>query len=152
MYQGFRERHTISWHLKDLGKRDVDKVIEVANWLEKQVNKPRDIQRRVVPKRLLFRHIAAQMCMKACAGDVNAAREIMDRTEGKVADIVITGNMDDLVKSLEAGRSRLLSARQPQLAIEGEVINLPIVVNTEGSIPEDQPAVQVSKDQHEPKD
>ena len=56
----------------------------------------------------------------------------MDRTEGKVADVLITGNMGELVKALEAGKERLLAARQLQPAIEGEVITpQPIVVSGE---------------------
>jgi hypothetical protein len=56
-------------------------------------------------------------------------REVLDRTEGKVADVLITGNIGELVKALEAGKEGLVAARQPQPAIEGEVITpQPIVV------------------------
>ena len=58
-----------------------------------------------------------------------AAREIMDRTEGKVANILVTGNMGELVRALESGRERLLAARQ-QIE-DGIVTPQPVVISEE---------------------
>lgn len=128
---------TISGHIKDLGRKDIARVIEIASWLESTTNDQRDIDRRATSKRLSFRLIAAQMLIRAAQGDIQAAREVMDRTEGKVADVVITGNMSDMVKALEAGRSRLLQLRA-EPAVEGTVISDPTdsSIQTE-SLPED---------------
>ena len=61
----------------------------------------------------------------------------MDRCEGRVANIILTGDMGELVKALESGRERLLQARQPQQAIEGEVVTpQPVVVSDAVIAPE----------------
>jgi len=50
-------------------------------------------------------------------------RELLDRTEGKVADIVLTGNLGEIIKALEAGRQRLIEAKTPQdVVVEGEIV------------------------------
>ena len=117
---------TISGHLKDLGRRDVQVVIDVAKWLESTTNDQRDINRRATSKRLGFRLVAANLLIKAFQGDVAACREVMDRTEGKVADIVLTGNLGEIIKALEAGRQRLIEAKTPQdVVVEGEVVTPP---------------------------
>jgi len=80
------KRYKISWHLHDLMKRDIQVVADVHKWLQDNAEKKRDVANRTVSRRLLARKIAAEMCLKAASGDVQACKEIMDRTEGKVAE------------------------------------------------------------------
>lgn len=118
-----KERHKVSWHVQDLGKLDVSRVLEVAKWLKNNAVKPRDIARRTVSKRLFNRHIAAKLALKAAEGDVSAIREWMDRSEGKVADKLITVDLNEAIRQLEAGRQRVLAHRQPQdVVVDGSTI------------------------------
>jgi len=79
------DRHKVSYHMKDLLKRDVIAVKEVASYLDEKLNTKRNADRRVRPKRMMARLIAANMVLNA-AENVQVAKELMDRTEGKVAD------------------------------------------------------------------
>ncbi len=119
-------KHKVSSHLRDLLKSDVRSVQDICNWLETNAVKKRDIQRRTVSKRLLARMIAAQIALKAARdGDINAAREIMDRTEGKVESKVLLGVVDlnEAIRQLEAGRQRVLAHRAPQdVVVDGSTI------------------------------
>jgi len=112
---------TISGHLSNLLRQDLSVTLDVIEWLAPT---QREIARRSRPRRLANRFVAAQMLMKAFQGDVAACREVMDRTEGKVADIVLTGNLGEIIKALEAGRQRLIEAKTPQdVVVEGEIVS-----------------------------
>ena len=114
-------KHKVSTHLRELLKSDVNHVEDICNWLQKNAVKQRDIDRRTVSKRHLARMIAAQIALKAARdGDIQAAREVMDRTEGKVADKLITVDYNDLVRQLEAARARVLNRgeQHPQRVLE----------------------------------
>ena len=125
------QRRKVSWHLHDLMKRDIQVVMDVHNWLKDNAVKNRDLADRHVNKRLLARKIAAEMCVRAAEGDIQACREVMDRTEGKVADIVLTGNLGEIIKALEAGRQRLIEAKTPQdVVVDG------VIVTPEDQLPE----------------
>jgi len=111
---------TISGHLLDLGKRDIMVAYDCVQWLAPT---QREIDRRARPKRLANRYIAACMIVGA-AENPAFCRELLDRTEGKVAEILLTGNLGELVQALEAGRQRLIEAKQPQdVVVEGEVVS-----------------------------
>lgn len=103
-------------------KRDVYAVQEVANWLEKNACKPRDVANRTVSKRMLARLIAAQIALKAARdGDVSAAREVMDRTEGKVPDRIIdTRNVNIRIELAGSPKAALEASLQE---VDGEVIS-----------------------------
>jgi hypothetical protein len=112
------KRNSITYHLADLLRRDINVAYDVVQWLEPH---QREIDRRSRPKRIASRYVAASIIVSA-AENPAFARELLDRTEGKVADVVVSGSFNDLVRTLEAGRARLLAARQPQQVIEGHVI------------------------------
>src|SRR3972149_9783827 len=85
-------RYSVSYHLKDLLKRAPQTVREVCTWLETHAETKRDRAQRRGSRRMMARLIAARQLLKAAseAGDTAAAREVMDRTEGKVADRLIS--------------------------------------------------------------
>jgi hypothetical protein len=137
MQESFSTRFSVSYHLKDLLKRDAQTVREIANWLEVNAEKPRDRSRKVSSRRMMARLIAAKQLL-AATEDTVAAREVMDRTEGRVANVLVTGSFDDLVQALELGRQRLLASR-PQPVIEGQVIEPQLVAVSDAVIaPENQ--------------
>src|SRR5262245_9262195 len=72
----------ISDQLRDLCSHDISVAYDCAQWLSP---KQRDIDRRVRPKRLTTRYLAACMIVKASENPA-FAKEVLDRTEGKVAD------------------------------------------------------------------
>lgn len=117
-----KRKNKISWHLNDLLNRDISVAYDCTEWLQP---KQRDIDRKARPKRHAARYIAA--CMVVAGAENPAfAKEVLDRTEGKVAQEVIAYNGNELVKQLEAGRERLLNARQPLQVVgsdaEGEIV------------------------------
>lgn len=101
---------SISSHLKDLGKRDITVAYDCIEWL---TPKQREIDRKSRPKRIANRYIAACMIV-AAAENPSFCKEVLDRTEGKVADKLITVDYNDLVKQLEAARQRVLANQHPQ--------------------------------------
>jgi hypothetical protein len=114
----------ISWHLTDLLGRDVTVCNDVVSWLKPT---PSELKDRRINKRLMARYAAAKMILAAVEdGNSGLFTHILDRTEGKVADKLITVDLNDMVRQLEAGRERLLQARQPQQLvvgnIEGEIV------------------------------
>lgn len=114
----------ISWHLTDLLGRDVSVCEDVVKWLTPT---PSELNDRRINKRLMARFAAAKMILAAVEeGNSGLFTHILERTEGKVAQEVITYNGNELVKQLEAGRERLLQSRAPQQLvvdnIEGEVV------------------------------
>ena len=123
-------KNKITWHLNDLLARDINVAYDCTVWLQPN---QRDINRKQRPKRHAARFIAASMIVQAVENPA-FAREVLDRSEGKVAEVLISGSFDDLIKSLEAGRARLL---QPQAAIEGELASLPIGVDSASPTPEE---------------
>mgnify|MGYP006957738434 FL=1 len=121
-------RNSVSYHLKDLLKRDPKTIQEVCTWLETHAETKRDHANRRGSKRMMARLIAARQLLKAAgaSADTAAAKEIMDRTEGKVAQELIQIDGNRLIEQLEAARQRVLQAKQPaqapQNAIEGQVV------------------------------
>ena len=110
---------TISGHLKDLLRRDIQVTLDIIEWLSPS---QREIDRRSRSRRLNSRFIAACMIAEAPKNPA-VLRELLDRTEGKVADIVLTGNLGEIIKALEAGRQRLIEAKTPQdVVVEGEIV------------------------------
>lgn len=120
-------KHRVTTHLRDLMKLDVSTLVEVSKWLEKNAQTKRDKANRRANKRLVARMIAARMALKACEGDIQATKELMDRTEGKVADRVEHLDVNRMVEQLEAARQRALNATLPlriaEGAIEGQVLD-----------------------------
>lgn len=90
MQETVKTRFSVSYHMKDLLRKDVETVTEICKWLEKNAVKKRDIARRSVNKRLMARLIAARAIMNAAQGETQAVEQVMNRTEGKVADRVVT--------------------------------------------------------------
>lgn len=86
MEESSSTRFSVSYHLKDLLKYNPATIQEIANWLEVNANKPRDVARRVSSRRLMARLLAARCLLDAANGNVQALKEVMDRTEGKVKD------------------------------------------------------------------
>ena len=129
------KRNSISYHLADLLRRDINVAYDVVQWLQPH---QREIDRRSRPKRIASRYIAASIIVSA-ADNPAFARELLDRSEGKVPDVLVSGSFDDLVRALESGRERLLAARQPQQAIEGEIVTPQPVVASDAVIPPEIP-------------
>ena len=59
------------------------------------------------------------------------AREVLDRTEGKVAQELIQIDGNRLIEQLEAARQRVLQAKTPQATIEGVCVNSPNPLETD---------------------
>ena len=119
MENSLKDRHKVSWHIRDLGKLDVNSFLEVTKWLENNAVKKRDIQRRTVSKRMLNRLIAAQIGLKAAEGDIAAAKEWMDRGEGKVADRLIADHQKTVNIRIELAHSQ---HTLPSQVIDGEEV------------------------------
>lgn len=110
----------ISWHLTDLLGKDVSVSKDVAEWL---TFSPSDISQRRVNKRLMARYAAAKMILAAVEeGNSGLFTHILDRTEGKVAQELITLDGNRLIEQLEAGRQRVLAAYN-QDTVDGEVVS-----------------------------
>ena len=77
-----RRKNAITWHFKDLLNRDIEVAMDCVEWLKP---KQREIDRRSRPKRITARYLAACMVLEATT-NAAYAKEILDRTEGKVAD------------------------------------------------------------------
>lgn len=123
MQESASTRFSVSYHTKDLLKRDPLKVQEVANWLETHAETNRDRAQRRGSRRMMARLIAAKQLLRAL-DETAAAREVMDRTEGKVADVHIQVDGNQLIEALEAGRERLLQARNANIStVDGEVVS-----------------------------
>ena len=106
-------RFSVSYHLKDLLKRDPQKVAEIAKWLETHAEKPRDKSRRTGSRRMMARLIAAKQLLRGLE-DTASAETVMVRTEGKVADRVIS----DVRKSVNI---RIELASQPHELPDNQV-------------------------------
>lgn len=115
-----KSRNSISWHFKDLLGRDVMVAWDCAQWLAPS---QREIDRRMRPKRLSSRYLAACMVIEATKNP-SFAMHILDRTEGKVADRLELVDLNKLVEQLEASRQRVISAttQPPDIVVEGEIV------------------------------
>lgn len=111
MQETVKTRYSVSYHMKDLLRKDVETVTEICKWLEQNAVKPRDVARRTVSKRLMARLIAARAILKAAEGETQAVEQIMNRTEGKVVDRVEHLDVNRMIDQLEAARSRVLQSR-----------------------------------------
>jgi hypothetical protein len=105
-----KSRNKISWHFNDLLGRDIAVAIDCAEWLKPN---QRDIDRRARPKRLSARYLAACMVIESTKNPA-FAKEIMDRTEGKVADRLIS----DVTKTVNI---RIELAGEPQHLVDAHV-------------------------------
>lgn len=76
----------------DLGRRDVMVAYDCKQWLEPT---QREIDRKSRPKRIANRYIAACMIVEA-AKNPAFAKELLDRTEGKVPDRVDVSQRRDV--------------------------------------------------------
>lgn len=127
MHETLKTRYSVSFHLKDLLRRDVQTVAEIAKWLESRAETNRDRANRTGSKRMMARLIAAQTLLKAASGDTQATESLMNRTEGKVADKIISLDGNRLIEQLEAARQRVLSHDNritvSQQVIEGQVVS-----------------------------
>jgi len=111
--------------MKDLLKRDPQTVAEIAKWLEIHADKPRDRSRKVSSRRMMARLIAARQLLKAAEGDTQTSESVMNRTEGKVADIQVRVDGNEFIAQLEAARQRVLNREPQQLvgaSVEGEIV------------------------------
>jgi len=114
-----KRKNKISWHLSDLLNRDIRVAYDCTEWLQPN---QRDIDRNARPKRHAARYIAA--CMVVAGAENPAfAKEVLDRTEGKVADKLITVDMNDMVRQLEAARQRVLNRDPQHLVVDGETVD-----------------------------
>ena len=82
-------RFSVSFHLKDLLKRDAETVRDIAKWLETRAETKRDRANRTGSKRMMARLIAAKQLLRGLE-DTPSAESVMNRTEGKVADRLIS--------------------------------------------------------------
>lgn len=137
MQTEIQNKHKVSTHLRELLRLDVNSLVDTCAWLEKNALTNRDQANRRANKRLVARLMAARIAMKACEGDIPAAKEVMDRTEGKVVDVVMAVDGNRLIEQLEAGRQRVLAGYQPQqMVVEGEtVVAEPTVVGATSTEP-----------------
>ena len=126
-----KTRNQISWHLKDLLRKDVRVSLDCIHWLEPS---QRDTDRRAMPKRLMARYHAAMLLVNAPKHGGNAGLQslILDRTEGKVADKLITLDLNAMVRQLEAARQRVIDgAKQDLLPQQVVVADYELVSNQE---------------------
>ena len=115
-----KRKSAISWHIKDLLRRDINVAYDCTLWLQP---KQRDIDRKARPKRLAARYLAACWLVEADKNPAMATH-ILDRTEGKVADRLELVDLNKLVEQLEASRQRVISATSEPLpvVVEGEIV------------------------------
>jgi len=116
-----KSRYKISFHLNNLLGKDIATVRDIHSWLGQRLNKPRDLANKLNPKRLVARHLAAEMIILAQKGNIYAFKEIMDRTEGKVADHIVMDMSGEVVHRMEAARQRVLATKTQEQIVEGEI-------------------------------
>lgn len=82
-------KNQISWHLKDLIKRDLSVATETAAFLAPRVNIPSEVSQGKSSKLLMARYLAANMILQTVkSGNPASYALLMDRTEGKLAEKV----------------------------------------------------------------
>lgn len=137
---GVHQRKKISWHLSDLLGRDVRVLNDIVEWCKPA---PGDIERRAYPKRLAARYCAAKMILAAVEeGNSGLFTHILDRTEGKVADVSIQVDGNKIIEALEAGRQRVLAAYN-QDTVDGQIVTAQL----DASNALDQQSSEIGRDQ-----
>ena len=58
----------------------------------------------------MARHLACCAIIEASKGNNSFFKDILDRTEGKVADILVNIDGNDFMRQIEQARSRVLNA------------------------------------------
>jgi len=118
MQESKETRFSVSYHTKDLLKRDPLAVREICNWLETHAETKRDRANRRGSRRMMARLLAAKHILRALE-ETAAYKEVLERTEGKVADKLITVDLNDMVRQLEAARQRVLNRDPQHMVVDG---------------------------------
>ena len=133
-----------TYHLKRLANKRVSVIREIYEACQPS---KRDMANG--PGLVYNRFLAAKFLLELAEDKIEPAKLnlYLDRTEGKVVDVIVSGSFNDMVQVLEAGRQRLLQLRAPQQAIEGEIVTpQPEVVSDAVIAPENPHAEPVSTD------
>ena len=118
-------------------KLDYGHFQEISAWLKHTTSKKRDVSRGTRSKLLVTRCLAAQAIEQAMKYPVGM-KELMDRTEGKVADHIVMDVSGEIVHRMEAARQRVLATKTqeqiPQdVVVEGEYASSKTPVSSQPS-------------------
>lgn len=102
---------SISEHIKELLDFNFSDFKEIHKYLEEKGEER-------LGKITVARLVACRIITEAISGQSELTKELLNRSEGKVPDKLITVDGSKLIEQLEAGRQRVLSAYQA--AVEGE--------------------------------
>lgn len=129
MPQGLPDRLKVSYHIKDLLKKDVNKFQEIAAWLSRTAVKKRDRDRGTTSKLLVTRYLAA-LAIEQAMHNPMAMKELMDRTEGKVADKLEVVNSGEIILKLEQARARVIGGHNAGTVLLQQADNSDVIEGT----------------------
>jgi Family of unknown function (DUF5681) len=108
---------SITDHIKELLDFDYAELKSIHAYLE---DKGEERLGRITVARL----VACRIIVQAVAGQSELTKELLNRTEGKVPDKLISVDLNDMVRQLEAARQRVLEHHTAQLpaSVDGEIV------------------------------